>query len=155
SIRLSDRPFSIFPLWGLLNKTDTSAKNTGAAILCTTGGAIRGYEGALAGSVPISYDSTCIENLKTNTSPIIGTWTLVSASFSNPPAQVSFYPDGAGQAGGRGLTWSISGTVLTMTLNNGKTGTGALTWGTGNSTFTWKFTGTLVTGGGTVVMKRQ
>jgi hypothetical protein len=70
SIRLSDRPSSILPLWGLLNKTDATAKNTGPAILCTTGGAVRGYEGALTGSTPVSADSTCIQNLKTNSSPL-------------------------------------------------------------------------------------
>ncbi len=156
SIRLSDRPYQTFPMWGSLNKTDATLKNTGAAILCSTGGCIRGYAGGLLGSTLISADTTCIQNFKTNSSQLVGSWALVSTNISNAPKKYTFYPDGAGLTDTDSFMWSGTATTLSLTTKIGKTASGALTWGAGYATLKWTITsGTLVPVGSWITMKRQ
>jgi parallel beta-helix repeat protein len=158
-VNLSDIGPPVAPgyLFGPLNTTTTTAKNTGAAIACTMGGYVSGYQGSLAGAKANSFDATCINALKTNTSPLIGAWKVISASknITNPPTAMSFYANGAGScAGGGGLTWTVSGAVLSITASGGKTGSGTLTW-SGSSKVTWTFIGSLATGPGTIVLQLE
>jgi hypothetical protein len=141
-VNLSD---SIIPLFGPLNQTtmSPSAINSGAPIACTMGGYVSGYQGALAGLKANSFDNTCINALKTNSSPLVGTWTVLSSkNLSNPPSSLIFYPCGTGtDNSGSGWLWTLTGNTLTMTTAGGKVMQGTLTWASSaHIQGTWEFT---------------
>ncbi|HYA40595.1 MAG TPA: right-handed parallel beta-helix repeat-containing protein [Syntrophobacteraceae bacterium] len=156
-IRLSDRPW--LPIFGPLNTTDADAKNSGAAILCASGGVVSGYEGGLLGATAYSGDATCINNLMTNSSPLVGNWNVTSHSnnMKSPPTQVDFYAVGTGWDNSGGSVWRWTATPTTLTIKSSKhTMQGSLTW-TGNNKVKWVFTGGSFTSGtsGWMVFERE
>jgi hypothetical protein len=149
-VRLSNRPG---PLYGPLNKA-LLPRNSSAAVSCGTGACVTGLVDGKMGFSRINSDQSCIHRTWTNTDYMVGTWKVIEASVSNLPVQWTFYANGYGQAGSIGFTWDQSKGALTLTMSGGKFGVGELLPGVAKNV-TWKLSGTIVNGEGTIQFVRQ
>ncbi len=161
----ADTPGTIFDL---PNYTDTSAKNSGYGIACTSGGNVSGNKEGITGAKGVaSFASNCINGL---TAPpasqykVVGIWGVDSCSNVTGCADVVTFKAGSTQLNGTGtihfpddtllpMTWSMKGEILSITNIHGIF-YGTVTW-TDITHVTYNFIGPSRSGTSVMVLHKQ